>query len=115
MPAEKKKHEAEAPANVDLSKAPLEEPQEGMFLAYSNVVNVDWTLTDIRLRFGELIQVPDDEDRTWPNQHGVILERVAVTMPWHQAKYISQLLAAIIKNYEQINGELKPLKLPAAP
>jgi hypothetical protein len=115
MRSEKQISKAEAPTDLDLSKTPLEEPEDGVFLAYSNMVNADWTLTDFRLRFGELIHVPNDEDPTWPNQRAVILERVAVTMPWHQAKYLATLLSAVIKNYEEINGELKPLKLPAAP
>lgn len=115
MSTKVKKSEAEAQSLLDLSKVLLEEPEDGIFLAYSNVVNFDWTLTDIRLRFGELMQVPDDDDPTWPHQHSVLLERVAVTLPWHQAKYLSLMLAAIVKNYEQVNGELKSLKLPAAP
>ena len=99
---------------LDLSKVRLEEPEDGVFEAYSNVVNLNWTLYDVRIRFGELIQVPDEDRPTWENQHGLILERAAVTLPWHQAKLLRNILDGVIKNYETINGELKPIKLPAA-
>jgi hypothetical protein len=110
------KNKAEAvSANIDLSKIPLEEPADGgIFEGYSNVVNMNWTLYDVRLRFGELIQVPDDDRPTWENQHGIALERAAITIPWHQAKILRNMLDGVVKNYEELNGELKDIKLPAA-
>jgi hypothetical protein len=99
----------------DLGKVPLEEPEDGVFQGYANVVNLNWTLTDVRIRFSELIQVPDEDRPTWENQHGILLERAALTIPWYQAKALRDLLDGVIKNYETINGELKPLKLPARP
>ena len=106
---------AESPVNVDLNTTPIEEPEEGVFASYSNVVNMDWTLYDVRVRFGELMQVPNEDFPTWKNQHGIVLERVAVTMPWHQAKYLRDLLNGVVENYEAVNGELKPIKLPTSP
>ena len=112
MPSES----AEAQGQVgDLSKIPLQEPEDGVFEAYSNVVNLNWTLTDVRIRFAELIQVPDDDRPNWENQHGVLLERAAITVPWHQAKMLRDMLDGVIKNYETINGELKAPKLPNRP
>jgi hypothetical protein len=49
----------------------------------------------------------------WENQHGVLLERVAVTIPWYQAKVLHDMLTGILKNYEAVNGELKAPKLAA--
>jgi hypothetical protein len=112
------KGNAEAPAsagNIDLGKLPLEEPEGGVLEAYSNVINMNWTLYDVRLRFSELIQVGDADRPTWENQHGILLERAAVTMPWHQAKYLRDMLDGVIKNFEALNGELKPIKLPGRP
>jgi hypothetical protein len=112
MPSES----AEAQGLVgDLSKIPLQEPEDGVFEAYSNVVNLNWTLTDVRIRFAELIQVPDDDRPNWENQHGVLLEWAAITVPWHQAKMLRDMLDGVIKNYETINGELKAPKLPNRP
>ena len=117
MASDKSRRKAEAPEGLiaDPSKIPLEEPEGGVFEAYSNVVNMNWTLTDVRLRFSELIQVPDDDRPTWENQHGILLERASITIPWLQAKALRDMLDGILKNYEEINGELKPPKLPARP
>jgi hypothetical protein len=98
----------------DLGKAPLEAPEEGVFYAYGNIVNLNWTLTDVQIRFAELIQVPNDDSPTWENQHAILLERVSVTIPWYQAKVLHNMLTGILRNYEELNGELKqPLLAPA--
>ena len=112
---EKRKAQATDAKGVDPATTPLEEPEDGIFSAYSNLINLDWTLYDLRIRFGELMQVPNDEDPTWKNQRGIVLERVAVRIPWHQAKWLRDMLDGIVKNYEILNGELKQLQLPAAP
>lgn len=44
-----------------------------------------------------------------------MLERVAVTLPWHQVKYLRDMLDGIVKSYEHLNGDLKPIKLPVRP
>jgi hypothetical protein len=110
----KKKAEAMEGA-VNLGKIPLEEPEDGVFETYANVVNMNWTLTDVRIRFAQLLQIPDEDRPTWENQHGILLERAAVTIPWLQAKNLRDNLDGIIKNYEEVNGELKVPKLPARP
>ncbi len=111
--ARSNKSKAEVPnGKIDLTKIPLEEPEDGIFEGYSNVVNMNWTLYDVRIRFAELIQVTDDDRPTWENQHGVVLERAAITIPWHQAKALRNMLDGVIKNYEELNGELKDIKLP---
>ncbi|MGC9947548.1 MAG: DUF3467 domain-containing protein [Bryobacteraceae bacterium] len=106
---------AEAASPINLKEIAIEEPEDGVFDAYSNVVQLNWTSNDVTLRFGQLIQVPNPESPKWGDQYGTLLERAAVTLPWHQAKVLRDMLDGIIRNYEQINGELKPLKLPAPP
>jgi hypothetical protein len=115
MENEEVKSNAEAKSLIDLANLRLEEPEEGVYYAYANMVNMNWTLTDVRIRFGELLQVPNDDAPTWQNQHGILLERVSVTIPWHQAKILRNLLDQVVRNYEEINGELKQIKLPAPP
>jgi len=117
MPSEEsKKSSAEAVGIIgDLAKVPLEQPEDGVFEAYSNIVNLNWTPTDVRVRFAELIQVPDEDRPNWENQHGIMLERAAITIPWYQAKVLRDMLDGLLKNYEEINGELKRTKLPTHP
>jgi hypothetical protein len=115
MATDKSMNSIEAVSNLDLRTVPIQEPEDGVCAAYSNLFNLDWTLYDIRIRFAELIQVPNDESSTWSDQHTVMLERVMVTLPWHQAKNLCNMLAGVIQNYEALNGELKAIKLPAGP
>jgi len=113
MATKENKIAKEEQSTIDLSLAPLVEPEEGMFEAYSNLVNLNWTLYDVRLRFAELAQQSKEGSRgIWKDQEAVVLERVAVTMPWHQAKYLHNMLGDLIRKYEELNGELRPIKLP---
>jgi len=111
----KKSAQAPAAATLDLGIVSMEEPENGVFSIYSNVVNLDWTLFDVRIRFSELMHVPNDESPSWQNQHAVVLEHAAIRISWHQAKMLMNQLAGVIHNYEELNGELKLLKLPNAP
>jgi hypothetical protein len=114
MTEDEAKNKAAAPLQ-DLSDIRYEEPEGGMFSTYSNIVNFDWTLYDVRLRFGELIHVPNDDNPVWANQTKIVLEKAAINIPWRQAKILRDMLDGVIRNYETINGELGPVKLPAAP
>jgi hypothetical protein len=111
-----KRSPAQAPPSAifDLGEIPLEEPEGGVFSAYSNVINLDWTLFDLRIRFSELTQVPNDQAPSWNRQHAIVLEHAAVRIPWYQAKHLRDQLDGVIRNYEAINGELKMPILPAA-
>ena len=119
MPSENKdkldKNASQPSGNIDMSVVPFIEPEEGALRTYSNVINLDWTLFDVRMRFAELIQVPREDNPIWTNQETVLLERAVITIPWQQAKALSGMLAAIVQNYEDLNGELKQVALPAMP
>ncbi len=93
----------------------IEEPEDGVFSAYGNVINLNWTLTDVRIRVGELIHVPNSETPTWDKQDKVILEKAAITLPWYQAKVLRDLLNDLIRSYEKQNGEIVQPKLAPAP
>jgi hypothetical protein len=116
MPLEEQRSPAEAPpgSDLDLSTLPIVEPEDGIFQAYANVVNMDWTLTDVRIRFAELTQAPNDEYPSWKNQHSMLVELAAIRIPWLQAKVLKDVLDGVIRNYEELNGELKRVKLPSA-
>ncbi len=91
------------------SKKPLEieyvEPEEGRLITYAN--NVVWGVTsyDVRLVFGELIELQD--------QKATVEQRVQVTMSWLQAKQLATLLHEKVKAYEEKNGVIDTSMLPA--
>ncbi|HZQ17083.1 MAG TPA: DUF3467 domain-containing protein [Terriglobales bacterium] len=71
---------------------------------YANLVHVNWTPFDLRVRFGQLITDP----AVSPTKAGwVVNEQCAITMSYGQAKYLRNLLHGIIKDYEAKNGEIK--------
>jgi len=65
METEDEKAKAQNLQSVDLTKIPLEQPEDGSIASIRNIVNLDWTLYDVALRFGELLQVPDDANPSW--------------------------------------------------
>jgi hypothetical protein len=96
-------------ATADSSLIEWIEPEDGVCEVYANVIHVNWTAYDVRLRLGQLIADP----RTSP-QHAkwVVQEHAAVTMAYGQAKYLRNLLHGIILDYEAKNGDLKLPTLP---
>lgn len=99
--------------SIDLGNLPIVEPEDGILEGYANVVNFNWTLTDVRLRFGELVRQPRiSGPATWKDEGPVILERVAVTLPWQQVKTLCLTLGTLLQRYEELNGEITVAKLP---
>jgi hypothetical protein len=94
---------------------PLEEPASGIFEAYSNAVDADWTLTDVTLRFLQLVHAPKEDGATTSNRELIVLERANITMPWLQAKVLAATLGNLIQSYESVNGELKMPTLAPSP
>ncbi|HME57979.1 MAG TPA: hypothetical protein VKF63_06560 [Terracidiphilus sp.] len=72
---------------------------------YGNYVHPSWTLFDVRMRVGQLI--PDETEKTF-----VVEERASLTFSWPQAKFLREMFARLVDAYEEVNGEIKPLKLP---
>ncbi len=77
---------------------------DGMFEGYSNYLHINWTLYDLRIRFGNVIPSPDSQpaDSKW-----IISEDAAVSVPWGQAKVLRDMLIEAVQRYESVNGELK--------
>ena len=77
---------------------------------YSNYVHTSWTLFDVRLELGHLVPLGKEKSE------GFAVEKVgALTIAWPHAKYLRDTLAALVKSYEEQNGEIKPIKLPPVP
>lgn len=85
------------------------ESREGLQNIYSNHLQALWTPSDVRIRFGELIRITNAEDGP---RVFTIEDRAAVTLSWTQAKYLHNVLAKIIDDYEKLNGELKVPEIP---
>lgn len=84
------------------------EPPGGTVYVYANIVQLTWSLVDLKIRFGELTKVD-------PNGHNTVTERAVATMAWAEAKMLRNFLQNVIADYEKLNGEVKitpELKLP---
>jgi uncharacterized protein DUF3467 len=82
------------------------EPDDGRLITYSN--NVVWGVTsfDVRLVFGEMIELDLKENKA------VVEQRVQITMSWLQAKQLSALLHDRVQSYEAKNGVINTNMLP---
>jgi hypothetical protein len=86
------------------------ESKQGFQEIYGNYVSTSWTLVDVRFRIGQIIPVIGADPMKF-----VAEERGAVTVAWPQAKFLRDILTGLIANYEKVNGEIKPAKLPSVP
>ena len=75
----------------------------GMFRTYCNNVMMSSTGFDVRVIFGEVIEVSNDKTKV------IVEQRAQVTMTWLEAKLVGDFLQANVKAHEELNG---PLKLP---
>ena len=88
------------------------EAEDGVHSFYGNVVALNWTLTDVRIRIGELIQITPEEPAVWNTLNPVVEERAAFTLPWLQAKKLKNELQELVESYEKLNGPIGPVILP---
>ena len=87
------------------------QPKDGTAFIYGNHIVLDWTITDLHVRVGDLSVNP--LYRTTPNQKTLrIEERACVTLTWGTAKYLMGELQIAIDKYEELNGEIKVPILP---
>jgi hypothetical protein len=77
----------------------LFEPEGGMFFTYANHLQIGFTHFDVRLVFGEVVDV---------GQSGVSVEqRAPVTLSWGQAKLLDHMLGEVVTKFEAAQGEIK--------
>jgi len=100
-------------AAIPRERFPAMESPDGVVSIYANVSILNWTMTDVRIRFGELIQiVAEDIAEPWGARRPIVEERVGVTIPWTQAKYLRNQLDELINSYELLNPEIVSIKIP---
>ncbi len=81
--------------------------EKGIVDLYGNIIHPTWTLFDVRLVVGQLMGVRGD-----PVGKGfVVEEQGGITLSWPQVKVLRGMLDALVKAYEEANGEIKPINL----
>ena len=76
----------------------------GLIRVYSNNVSMASTRFDVRIIFGELVDIDDNK--------AIVENRVQVTLTWLEAKLLADFVHANVKSFEELNGALK---LPSIP
>ena len=92
-------------------RVPIEftEPKDGAPFLYANYVQVQPTQYDIRIVFGEVVDVNDTRV--------VVQKRANVTVSWLEANVLQQILATQLQKYQEKNGPLnyKPEMIGGGP
>jgi len=78
-------------------------PPEGILRVYSNNVQMATTSFDVRIIFGQIGEVLEENKI-------VVDQAVQVTMTWLEAKILADFLQANIKAHEELNGA--PIAVP---
>lgn len=81
----------------------------GMAEYYSNYASLNWNPYDVRIRFAQVVA---NQETTGDDAVATVEERAAITLSWAEAKKLRDLLDEVIKRYEKVNGEIKPVQLP---
>jgi hypothetical protein len=93
-------------------KTPWVKAPDGVPEYYANMANIMWSLDDVRLRLGQLVESPESNDSP-STFKSMAQERAAVTMSWRNAKILATQLTQIVENYERVNGKIDvDIKLP---
>src|SRR6266851_5364147 len=87
-------------------KIPLVKSEDGVCEVYSNFIDANWSLFDVRLRFGQIVPAPIGSDQTFDAE-----ELAAITIAWPEAKILRDIMIDVVRRFEETNGEIKPLKL----
>jgi Protein of unknown function (DUF3467) len=75
------------------------QPKDGIQYFYSNNITVGTTQFDMRIIFGQIEEVNDDQF--------IVQQNAQVTMAWVEAKILADFLRVNIEDYEKRNGQLK--------
>jgi hypothetical protein len=99
-------NKSQAEAQTQKPKFPFIPSADGIFEIYANLIDANWTLYDVRVRFAQIIPNPPGSAETWRAE-----ERAAMTVSWGYAKTIRDALSDLIARYEKVNGEITVPKL----
>jgi len=86
-------------------------PPAGIPSVYSNNIQLQQTVYDLRIVFGEVGSVTPEVAE--------VHQRVSVTMSWLEAKILSEFLSSYVRSFEEQNGPIQTsfvgVKNPPAP
>lgn len=91
-------------------KFPFVRTEDGVFQVYSNIVDAAWTLYDVTLRFAQIAPTYPGSNNRFESE-----ESARITVAWPQAKVLAVMLTDLVRRFEQVNGEIKPLQLAPSP
>jgi hypothetical protein len=77
-------------------------PAGGLPRVYANNLQMATTGFDVRLIFGEVVDLLTDK--------AIVEQNVQVTMAWAEAKILADFLLANVTAYEALNGPIQLLK-----
>ncbi len=84
---------------------PWVKSRQGIAEIYANRMHATWSVDDVRLRLGQVIDSPDTPN-PGADFKGAIEERAAVTFSWRSAKMLRDQLAEMVASYEKLNGDI---------
>jgi hypothetical protein len=87
------------PSNQPQVEFVVPDPEGGIFTTYANNLQVGFTLFDIRMVFGEVVDAQPDKI--------VVEQRAQVTISYLQAKMLVMILAKAIAAQEARVGEIR--------
>jgi Protein of unknown function (DUF3467) len=73
--------------------------KDGIQYFYANNVSLGTTAFDVRLVFGEIVDITDEKL--------TVEQRLQVTMSWLETKILSEFLRVNVQAFEEKNGALK--------
>jgi hypothetical protein len=94
----------EKPPTYKMVEAPT-----GNKRAYANMIRAAQTAFDVRLTFGEIVNVEESAEEVAITEE----DRITVTVSWLMLKRIAGYLQMLVQNYERHNGELRNPDLTA--
>jgi hypothetical protein len=72
---------------------------------YANMVNILWTLDDVRFRIGTLVENPN-QVVPGVDFNPIARATAAITLSWRNVKLLRDDLVGLINAYEKVNGEI---------
>lgn len=75
-----------------------------VFRTYANHINVTWNVFDVRLHFGDSDVLTDSQGKV------NVKTKTMVTMSWTGAKQVADILAQVIRRFEEVNGPIKKVE-----